>query len=504
MKTNIENLIVKSIQLSNRIRSPFYITHNKSNKNALEGALLSTYNKQRPFGPLPKLCYAPWNNIFFNTHGKAIVCCKNTKIILGTYPENSIHDIWFGEKIQLLREKILQNDLSLGCYKCHEAIKQNNISSMTSIYYDKYGMMFPKKYPRVMEFELSNRCNLECIMCSERVSSSIAKQKNITNSLNQPYDTKFIEQLDEFIPHLHEAKFFGGEPFLIDLYYDIWDKIYQKNNRIKILAQTNATILNERVKKILKKGNFSVSVSLDSMDKNNYEFIRKNADFDKTMHNIEWFGKNTQNLGIVATPFRQNWKDIPSIVHYCNKNDYSLYYSPVFHPKELALWSWTKEALDEIINFYSTIHLPNKTTIQIHNSNTFNELLLAVKHWRMQKEITKDFNKNYSNLISEQEKSLDVIPKIRIENNTISEAKKEFFDKIAQLNTGIDFQKKTDYILQKIDTNFSNLPPDAIFLLLINSETESIVDALTHWTNDQLIEKLTYLFHKANEKYQYI
>ncbi|MDD2346595.1 MAG: SPASM domain-containing protein, partial [Bacteroidales bacterium] len=144
MKTNIENLIVKSIQLSNRIRSPFYITHNKSNKNALEGALLSTYNKQRPFGPLPKLCYAPWNNIFFNTHGKAIVCCKNTKIILGTYPENSIHDIWFGEKIQLLREKILQNDLSLGCYKCHEAIKQNNISSMTSVYYDKYGMMFPK------------------------------------------------------------------------------------------------------------------------------------------------------------------------------------------------------------------------------------------------------------------------------------------------------------------------------------------------------------------------
>ena len=501
MKANIEQVIVKGIQLINYIRKPFYKTSSTYNNHSLEESLNTSYNKQRPLGPLPKLCYAPWNNIFFNTHGKAIVCCKNTKIILGTYPENSIHDIWFGEKIQILRDSISRNDLSMGCYKCHEAIKQSNISSMTSIYYDKYGMMLKNKYPRVMEFELSNHCNLACIMCSERVSSSIAKQKNLSSPIKSPYDSQFVNQLDEFIPHLHEAKFFGGEPFVIDIYYDIWEKIRQKNHRIKILAQTNATILTDRVKNIINKGNFSVSVSLDSVDKNNYEFIRKNADFDKTMKNIKWFGDNTHNLGIVATPFRQNWKDIPNIVHFCNNNNYSLYFSPVFHPKELALWSWTNEALDEIISFYASIILLNKTNIQKHNFQTFSELVSAIKHWRFQKGQEKNFNNQYSNLIREQEKSFEATPKLFTSIDNINEAKIAFFEKLALFNK--DYIKKMDDYLQKVNQNSLPLPPDSIFLLLVNSNMDSIAEALSHLTEYQAIEKLTLLYKKANEQYQF-
>jgi len=34
------------------------------------------------------------------------------------------------------------------------------------------------------------------------------------------YDDAFVKQL-KIIPYLKEAKFYGGEPFLIPIYYDI-------------------------------------------------------------------------------------------------------------------------------------------------------------------------------------------------------------------------------------------------------------------------------------------
>ena len=84
---------------------------------------------------------------------------------------------------------------------------------MTSIFYDKYGLLPQTNYPRVLEFELSNRCNLACIMCSERVSSSIAKQKDESYKHQEIYDEEFVNQLDEFIPICGKPNFWSRTIF---------------------------------------------------------------------------------------------------------------------------------------------------------------------------------------------------------------------------------------------------------------------------------------------------
>ena len=53
-----------------------------------------------------------------------------------------------------------------------------------------------------------------------------------------PYDAAFVKQLEEFIPHLEEVKFYGGEPFLIEIYYEIWEKIMELNPKVRISVQT--------------------------------------------------------------------------------------------------------------------------------------------------------------------------------------------------------------------------------------------------------------------------
>jgi MoaA/NifB/PqqE/SkfB family radical SAM enzyme len=75
--------------------------------------------------------------------------------------------------------------------------------------------------PKVMEFELSNECNLECVMCNGSFSSSIRKNREKLPPIISPYNDDFVNELDAFIPHLTDAKFLGGEPFMIEIYLKI-------------------------------------------------------------------------------------------------------------------------------------------------------------------------------------------------------------------------------------------------------------------------------------------
>src|SRR6185295_19977224 len=86
---------------------------------------------------------------------------------------------------------------------------------------DRYALAdgVPFAYPKLMEFEISNVCNLECTMCTGFFSSSIRHNREHLPPIKTPYDDAFVRQLEPFVPHLKAARFLGGEPFLIRTYY---------------------------------------------------------------------------------------------------------------------------------------------------------------------------------------------------------------------------------------------------------------------------------------------
>ncbi len=231
------------------------------------------YNESRPYGYKELVCLAPSTALYFNLYGDVLACCKNTTSKLGNVKHKSIIDIWNGEERKQLIENIKSYSLeNNGCIGCKNSIITGQYNSVLARMYDIPFMNIPKNiFPLDITFEISNTCNLECKMCNAEYSSSIRINRDNVPKLNNPYPDDFLEQLIPFLQHVKIVRFQGGEPFLINIYLDIIDKICEINPVCKIYIQTNGTVYNERVKKIISLKNLHLSISVDSLEKENYE-----------------------------------------------------------------------------------------------------------------------------------------------------------------------------------------------------------------------------------------
>jgi MoaA/NifB/PqqE/SkfB family radical SAM enzyme len=224
--------------------------------------------------------------MYFRPNGSVTACCFNRSYELGHYPGNTIKEIWQGARTISLSNYLQKNDFSHGCERCKVSWDSENLMGAGFSLYERHPIN--KNYPTLLEFELNNTCNLECVMCFGEFSSSIRRNRDKLPALEMKYDDKFVTQLEEFIPYLKEAKFLGGEPFLIKIYYKIWEKIIEINPDCVIDIQTNATILNSGIKDLLERGRFRIGVSIDSQTKEIYEKIRVNSNYEIVKSNLEY------------------------------------------------------------------------------------------------------------------------------------------------------------------------------------------------------------------------
>lgn len=359
---------------------------NSTNSNAaevtylpLDNEIYQRYNRFRPEGAKPLFCYVPFNNIFFSFSGRVLSCPYNQDVELGKYPEKSVHEIWFSESGRQLRSHLEHNDLSMGCKHCKHYFDKEKFTGLKPLVFDKYSDYQQNQYPKVLEFSLSNLCNLECKMCDGTVSSSIRKNRDKLPPIPSPYDDSFVEQLDEFIPHIKEAKFYGGEPFLIPVYFKIWDKIIALNPTTQIFVITNGTCWNARIEEYLNKGNFDLAVSIDGATKETYEHIRKNANYEEVFYNLQKFNdyclRNNKVLNISFTCQRNNWKELPLMVNLCNKLNAQIYVSYIHYPQDLAHWNLPSHLIKMIHTELAAYTFPEKTTYQKHNAQCYKDYL---------------------------------------------------------------------------------------------------------------------------------
>jgi MoaA/NifB/PqqE/SkfB family radical SAM enzyme len=353
------------------------------------------YNKVRYHGAKKLFCYNPFVNLFFNISGNAIACCRSHENVLGTYPNQSVKEIWFGEKFERMRQHMLHNDLNMGCEFCKLQIESNRFHSLPSMHPEEFATDKPGVFPRILELELSNICNLQCIMCSGRVSSSIRKHREKLPPIISPYDDAFVKQLEEFIPHLKKICFYGGEPFLIDIYYKILNLVIKINPAIRVYAVTNGTVFNQKIVDLLQSVRFNLLVSIDSLKPELFSQIRIGANLDEVLENFKKFQKLTNgNTSISHTPMRLNWDETPDIIKFCNQHNARVNLSYVDKPANFALWSFTPEKLDEVYNFYKNVQWESTANhyTEKYNIKVFNEWKEQVRFFRdRNREILQSF-----------------------------------------------------------------------------------------------------------------
>ena len=358
---------------------------------------IRSYNETREIAAPHLICHAPFSSINFEQRGNANACCYNRTYILGAYPEQSIEEIWFGKKANKLRKFLAEGDLSHGCQICQKQLESRNFQAVRARHFDQYDVAsnnFQSRsktpMPQCFEFELENTCNLECTMCNGYFSSLIRKNREKLPPIISAYDDAFVDQLVPFLPYLKDAKFLGGEPFLIPVYYKIWEKIAEHNPDIMVHITTNGTVLNQRVKSILNRLNCGIVMSIDSIEKNTYEKIRVNGRFEKVMENFQYFldytRKNNTWLTLAVCPITTNWEEMPDLVKFCNERDINIFFNTVFQPVELSLRSKSKEELLAIIERYKQQNLPANTLFEHNNRNCFNDFANQLQEWFRDKE----------------------------------------------------------------------------------------------------------------------
>lgn len=293
-------------------------------------------------------CIAPFNNMYFTTEGNVAPCWLLVGQLEKWNSHRSIKDVWTGNEFQKYRENLPKGVFEKNCKVCKQKIQADTWP--LALAYDGFTI---KEFPTLLELELSNQCNLECIMCEGRLSSGIRKNREKLPPMPQIYDDSFVEQLKEFIPHLEELRFNGGEPFAQKIVYDICMLVAELNPTLRINIATNGTVYNKQVRAILDRCNIHLNISIDSLDKKNYESIRVNGDFDELMTNFHTFNayckEHTRGLSVMVNPMRNNWWEMPEFVRFTNENRVNLWYNTIHHPAHLGIWNLPSTDLHRIL-----------------------------------------------------------------------------------------------------------------------------------------------------------
>ena len=164
-----------------------------------------------------------------------------------------------------------------------EEVKRNIIRNRDTI---------ENKEIECIKIHVSNICNLKCNYCYASYGNYGKKDTLMS--------FKIAERIVDYIKRTKKIRyvtFFGGEPFMaMDVIEYICENLIQNN--IKFFAQTNGTLLNDRILEVIKKYHIKLTISLDGMKEiNDYnrKFRSGQGTYDLIVSNINKINQSIPN-----------------------------------------------------------------------------------------------------------------------------------------------------------------------------------------------------------------
>jgi MoaA/NifB/PqqE/SkfB family radical SAM enzyme len=271
----------------------------------------------------PTFCPLPWMHLSAHLDSTMRICC-NTDGPGFVYDNEGKHfqlkdvsDVqqYFNlDYYRDIRQKMLKGDRPEQCRKCYEVEDHGGVSVRQG-YLNQY-----RQNPQFIEsvkttnpltgelavrvqsldFSLSNRCNLKCIMCSPAASYPI---KSDYVKLGIEYDHDFTEgakrnweeltRLDHIIeqvaPSLEDFLTTGGEPFLSPQHLVILQRLVDTGHaaHVRLSYHTNCTVRNPRLLELWNSfKSVSVHFSIDAFGELN-EYIRYGTKWTDVESNVK-------------------------------------------------------------------------------------------------------------------------------------------------------------------------------------------------------------------------
>jgi MoaA/NifB/PqqE/SkfB family radical SAM enzyme len=351
---------------------------------AIEPHIAAAYDASRELSqaPFASACFAPFVSLTFDTLGVVRACCQHSRHHpLGKIPEQSLDEIWNGEAVQQLRSALRDYNFDRGCGFCKWQVMDGNYLGVFARHYD--WLADDGRWPRVMEFMISNTCNLECVMCCGEWSHLIRARREKAPPLPKVYDDRFFNDLRRYLPHLKLAKFAGGEPFLSRESYRIWEMMEELGLQTHCFVTTNGTIYNAKVEAILERFPTDLAISMDGISKETFENIRVNAVFEVFSRNISKFrdyvARRGTTMNINYCLQRKNWHEFGEFLEFADSLDATAFVCTVTQPRSESIYTLAPHELRSVVE---SMEARNESMVQRlgKNRGVWIEELGRLKH----------------------------------------------------------------------------------------------------------------------------
>ena len=298
-------------------------------------------------------------------------------------------------------------------------ISENNYARYL-LYRYRYNM-YPKlkivdDFPPCIQIEPTSICNFRCVMCYQADKTFSSKSKGFMGHMNVDLFKKCIDEIEGKVEVVTFAS--RGEPTLSAGFEKMIK--YTNGKFLGLKINTNASMLNEKMIHLLLSSDIQTIVfSIDSKDKESYEKIRINGDFEKTIKNLEMFN-NIRNkhykrddkivrISGVKINDKQNvedmkekWGNIADIIAFTNYTPWESSYDNEINDINSAcseLWTrmfvwWDGKANPcdyDYKSYLSKWNVKDKGISEIWNSNEYNEL--RNKHLNDQRKMVEPCNR---------------------------------------------------------------------------------------------------------------
>jgi MoaA/NifB/PqqE/SkfB family radical SAM enzyme len=236
-------------------------------------------------------CAVPWNNIKVGMDGSVTTCTHGTET-LGHVKNHTIDKILYHDKLNSIRDDLFNNLAISNCSMC-KSYETNDYHYLRGLYNELFASS-QVDYSNNSEFTLSaidlhwsSICNLKCITCWAKQSSSIAVEQGEPILHTPTVDAnKIIDYIVQNQNNLKEIYLSGGEPTLIKYNLTLLKKLEKREN-LQIRINTNMTFDadNQIISELKKFPNVMFTISADAIQ-DRFEYIRRGAQWEKFLYNL--------------------------------------------------------------------------------------------------------------------------------------------------------------------------------------------------------------------------
>ena len=304
-------------------------------------------------------CQFMYNSFYYNKGNVSMCCLQDSLFYKDVWDDvDNLDDFYFKKEFDDIRFDIERGIKPSVCETCW-ANERNGTPSMRqqNMYYNAQTYTaFPKI--KHVDLRLSNKCNLQCKMCSPSDSDQIARIMG--KDYGTTDTTSLLDQVFK-LDSLEAVRFAGGEPMIMPEVEQFLARLVKENRTdIRIEIITNCTTVRTKLLNILDKfDHVDIMASIDSVGKW-FEFQRSPARWPIVERNFHLLYDSNCHVRLVPCIGNINLLGVEEFFRWANQYPKALVtFNEIFEPDYLNFRFVPMELRRNLIKNFKAMRLEN-------------------------------------------------------------------------------------------------------------------------------------------------